>query len=183
LADVQEEPKSPVSSVLIQEILMRNKIGRAFVFAAFIAGLAGAPLLVASAADSPADIIKTRQDGLKKMGLAFKNVNDELKTDSPKLAVIQESAKVFQQTAKEIKGWFPAGSGPESGVKTKAKAEIWSQAADFAAARDKLATEADAFAQTAASGDIDKIKAQVRPMGGACGNCHRTFREKDTAGG
>ena len=72
--------------------------------------------------------------------------------------------------------WFPKGSGPESGVKTDAKAEVWNDAAGFAAAANRFQGEAAKLQEIAAGGDIAAIKAQVRATGGACKNCHDKYR-------
>jgi cytochrome c556 len=159
-------------------MLMRNKFGRGVVLAAFVAGLIGAPLL-AAAADSPADIIKNRIAGLRELGAAFKNVNDELKTSKPNTYLIQIFSRQIQDGAKNIPLWFPAGTGPETGEKTKARPEIWQHPDQFKAAQEAFATQAASFAQVASSGDVDKIRAQTKDLGKACGSCHHDFRTED----
>ena len=72
--------------------------------------------------------------------------------------------------------WFPAGSGPETGIKTAAKPEIWAQPADFKAAHDALVVEAGKLVTVAASGDAAAIGAQLQATGKACGGCHKPFR-------
>jgi len=78
--------------------------------------------------------------------------------------------------AKQAPSWFPKGSGPEAGVKTAAKAEIWTDAAGFAAAASKLADETAKLQQVAAGGDIEAMRAQARAVGGACNTCHDKYR-------
>jgi cytochrome c556 len=145
--------------------------------------LTGALLMASgfvSAADtSPADIIKTRQDNFKAMGGALKAIGDQLKTGMPDKAIVTENAKKIATLSKEIPSWFPKGTGEESGVKTAAKPEIWSQPADFAAAAAKLPVEADKLVMVAASGDAAAIGDQMKATGGACGGCHKVFRVPD----
>ncbi|HEX7855154.1 MAG TPA: cytochrome c [Sphingobium sp.] len=147
----------------------------------FRAGLtvaAGAFLATALMA-APADIVKTRVTGLRELGAAFKNVNDELKSGTPQAIVLTLSARQIRDSARQQYGWFPAGSGPQPGVKTAAKPEIWSRAAEFKTAQDNFATQANAFAKIAGSGDGAALRAQAKALGQTCAACHRIFRTDD----
>jgi cytochrome c556 len=75
-----------------------------------------------------------------------------------------------------MRGWFPAGSGPQPGVKTAAKPEIWTKPADFRRAQDAFIAQAAAFQNTANGGDVDAIRAGVRSLGATCKGCHDQFR-------
>jgi cytochrome c556 len=151
---------------------MRNRSMRTIILGVVIASAAAAPVLASAASD----IITTRIAGLRELGAQFKNVNDELKKDDPSPMILQISARQIRDVAKNQYGWFPAGSGPEAGVKTKAKPEIWTKAADFKAAQDNFAKQANAFFQVASKGDLATMRTQVRQLGAACGGCHRAFR-------
>jgi cytochrome c556 len=153
-------------------VWMRSRSVRTITLATVVAGMAAAPVLASAASD----IITSRIAGLRELGAQFKNVNDELKKDDPSPMILQISARQIRDVAKNQYGWFPAGSGPEAGVKTKAKPEIWAKAADFKAAQDNFAKQANAFFVVAQKGDVASMKAQVRQLGAACGGCHRTFR-------
>ena len=150
---------------------MRSRLVRTIVLGAVIASVAAAPVLAAAA-----DVIRTRIAELRELGAQFKNVNDELKKDDPSPMILQISARQIRDMAKNQYGWFPAGSGPEAGVKTKAKPEIWAKAADFKAAQDTFAKQANAFFQVVQKGDVATMRTQARQLGAACGGCHRTFR-------
>ena len=150
---------------------MRSRLVRTIILGAIIASAAAAPVLAAAA-----DVIRTRIAELRELGAQFKNVNDELKKDDPSPMILQISARQIRDVAKNQYGWFPAGSGPEAGVKTKAKPEIWAKPADFKAAQDNFAKQANAFFQVASKGDVASMRTQVRQLGAACGGCHRTFR-------
>jgi cytochrome c556 len=118
----------------------------------------------------------TRHDNFKAQGAAFKTVIDELKKDAPDKAVLSTNATKLKVSSTALPSWFPKGSGPESGVKTDAKAEVWSDAAGFAAAANRFQLEASKFQQLAEAGDIAGMKAQSRVLGGACKNCHDKYR-------
>ena len=81
-------------------------------------------------------------------------------TGAPDVALIQANAAKMKKYADALPTWFPSGSGPEAGVKTAAKPEIWSRSADFAAAAKKYQTEAAKLAAVAATRDVDAIRAR-----------------------
>lgn len=124
------------------------------------------------------DTIKERQKGLKEMGEAFKTVRDEL-AGGKDVAKIKAAAAVISKSSNAMVNWFPAGTGPETGVKTAAKPEIWSDTADFTAKRQKLVEETTKFAALAESGDLAAIGGGVRGLGGACKGCHDRYRVKE----
>src|SRR5262245_30543442 len=113
--------------------------------------LAGASeLALAQGAKSPADAIQYRQQHLKQLGGAFKAVTDEVRGGSPNLDTVKTNAAAMQKLAAEFPTWFPAGSGPEAGVPTQAKAEIWANRATFDEKIKALQTAVDGLA---AAGD------------------------------
>jgi cytochrome c556 len=132
--------------------------------------LIAAPLLAA-----PADDVRTRVNGLRELGAAYKAINDSLRGE-PQTIMIQMSARQVANAAKAQYGWFPAGSGPQPGIKTAAKPEIWEQPAKFKAAQDAFAAEAAAFQKIAAGGDAEAMRAEARKLGGTCKACHDQFR-------
>lgn len=117
-----------------------------------------------------------RHDNFKAQGAAFKAILDELKKDPPDQAVLITNADKLKGTSTALPSWFPKGSGPESGVKTDAKAEVWTDAAGFAAAANRLQVEVSKFQQLAMAGDVAGMKTQSRVVGGACKNCHDKYR-------
>lgn len=123
--------------------------------------------------------VVARQAHFKEQNAAFRAINDELRKDAPDKAVITANATRMKSMAADLPSWFPKGSGPETGLKTAAKAEIWTDAEGFAGAAAKLQEETVKLEQVAMAGDLDAIKAQVRATGGACKNCHDRFRAPD----
>jgi cytochrome c556 len=135
-----------------------------------LAGIA-APLLAA-----PADQVRTRVEGLRELGAAFKAVNDGLRGPAPQTIMIQMSARQIANAARAQYNWFPAGSGPQPGVKTAAKPEIWTQAARFRQLQDGFATQVASFQRAAMSGNADAMRTGARSLGGSCKACHDEFR-------
>jgi cytochrome c556 len=119
-----------------------------------------------------------RHEGFEQLGKAFKAINDQLQSGKPDLAVVRASAQTVQAQAGKVGTWFPAGSGPQAGVKTHAKAQIWSDPAGFQAALKPLAPAAAKLNAAAKGGDVDAIRAAFKETGAACGGCHDKFREK-----
>jgi cytochrome c556 len=152
---------------------MRTKAILAGAAAALALGAAGAAL----AADMTS-VIQARQAHYKEIGKASKGIYDELNKPTPQVSVIQGYAHQLDTLAPQISSWFPVGSGPESGVKTHAKAEIWSRPAAFKSAGDGFAAAAHHFDATAAAGDVGAIRAEYPSLTKTCGTCHTQFRAK-----
>ena len=130
----------------------------------------------ALAAVDAAKVEHDRHENFHKIGAAFKVVNDQLKADKPDTGAIAANAHIVHDLAPQIPTWFPAGSGPETGIKTRAKAEIWADKASFAAAAKGLETESGKLETLAKAGDIEAIKGQFKATAGACKTCHDKFR-------
>lgn len=148
-----------------------KKIGLVLIIAPYFFGVAGL-------AAGMADAVKTRHDNFHKLGGDFKAIADQLKADKPDITVIQAKAADAKALGATMSSWFPVGSGPESGEKTEAKAEIWSDAAGFAAKREAFQTEATKLQQVAAAGNLEAIKGQFKATGESCKACHTSFRAR-----
>jgi cytochrome c556 len=133
--------------------------------------LAAAPLLAA-----PADQIQARIAGYRELGEAFKAVNDGLRRGGLAPADMVRLADRIAASGRAQYSWFPAGSGSVRGVKTAAKPEIWSRAAEFRATQDRFAQQAQAFRRVAASGDAAALRTASRQLGASCKSCHDIFR-------
>lgn len=120
--------------------------------------------------------VVARQAHYKELNGAFRAINEQLKAETPDKAAIGVGAGKMKALGADLASWFPKGSGPEAGVKTAAKAEIWTDAEGFAAAATKLQGETAKLADVATAGDMEAIKAQVRATGGACKICHDKYR-------
>lgn len=141
------------------------------------AGLAlvATPLLVA--ASTPAEQVKTRVAGLHNLGVAFKAVMDGLRAPELDTKLMKQSARTIRGAAHDMPHWFPVGSGPQPGLKTSAKAEIWTKPVEFKAAAAAFAVQADAFGKVANGTDVAAIRMQAGKLGGTCKTCHESFRQ------
>ncbi len=124
----------------------------------------------------PAEVIKARQDQMKALGGDFKIINDALKTDSPNISAIGAAAKHIAETIKGLNALYPAGTGPDAGLKTRAMPEIWLQNAAFKTAGEASEAEAVKFAVTAAVGNVETVKTGFKALTDSCVACHTKFR-------
>jgi cytochrome c556 len=124
---------------------------------------------------APADIIRSRIAGYREVGAAFKAVNDGLRGE-PQIMLIQQSIRQLRNAARLQYGWFPAGTGPQTGVKTAARPEIWAKAPAFKAAQDNFTRQADVLFKVSGGGNANAIRAAARNLGMTCKACHDQFR-------
>ncbi len=73
--------------------------------------------------------------------------------------------------------WLP-GSDNESIENTRALPAIWAEGSDVGA-KGQAFVDAVSAMQAAAATDIDALKAAMGPLGGACGACHKSYRQSD----
>ncbi|HUD30930.1 MAG TPA: cytochrome c [Novosphingobium sp.] len=136
---------------------------------------AATPLLAA-----PADTIRSRIANYRELGSAFKAVNDGLRGGEVQTVLIAQSARQIRNASRGQYEWFPAGSGPQAGAKTRAKAEIWTQPAKFKVAQDAFARAADDFQRAVAGKDVAAIRVGAQKLGATCKGCHDSFRAPDS---
>lgn len=140
------------------------------------AALTVSVMATAAWAATPAETVAARQNNFKQIGRAQKAISDELKKQSPDVAVIRTNTQVLAGLAPQVSRWFPRGSGVESGAKTGALPLIWQQTAQFNNHASQLTNAVRGLQRAAASGNIDGIKAAFPAVGGACKGCHDTFK-------
>jgi len=119
-----------------------------------------------------------RHENFEKLGASFKGLNDELRKPAPDKAVVAANAKTMNALVGALPTWFPRGSGVEARPMSEAKAGIWTDAAGFTAAATAARTEVAKLNASAAAGDLEAVKAQVRPVGGTCKGCHEKYRQE-----
>jgi len=121
--------------------------------------------------------IKSRQEFYKEMGKAFKGLTDDLKAGDPSAGDMQKYTAVINGKATRLPGLFPAGTGPEAGVKTGAKPEIWQKWDEFQKDAGTFDAAVHALDAAAQSGDVAAVRKAAQGLGEACKTCHETFRQ------
>lgn len=148
------------------------------ILAAAIAGFAAAGALAATPQMNATDSIKARQTHYKEIGASFKVINEELKKPAVDKAKVSAASAKLVAFAPQITGWFPKGSGSEAGLKTAAKAEIWSDPKGFKEQADAFVAQSKRFNGIVLNGDVAQMKQALPTLGGTCKSCHDRFRIK-----
>lgn len=154
---------------------------KAFAFRAWVAaGVAVSIAGIAVAAEpSVKAAMKARHDHYHDLGDAFKTIRDQVRGGSPDMAKVKPAAQVVKQASIDQFKWFPKGTGPDSGIETRAKAEIWSDASGFEAAQKKFAAEAPKLVSLADANDVKGLQQQFKVVGQACADCHDKYRAEE----
>lgn len=129
-----------------------------------------------SPARTPAQLIQNRQAGYKQIGAAFRGLFEQSRATQPDLAAVRQHSATIARLAPNVGGWFPAGTGPEAGVRTRAKADIWAAPQEFRTLSVNLVVAARRMEQAAAGGDREAIGAAFANLRGTCAACHDRFR-------
>jgi cytochrome c556 len=123
----------------------------------------------------PEDAIKYRKASFNVMAAHFGRVgamaNGRIPYDA-KMA--QENAEIAAVMAKLP--WAEFGEGTDKGD-TRAKPEIWKEAAKYKEASDKMQAEMVKLNTAAKAGNIDALKVAFGPAAASCKACHDAFRK------
>ncbi len=140
--------------------------------------LASAAFLLVGAAPPGATAARERHERFETIGRAFKGVQDQLKRRPVNQVALRNTTAVLTTLASRTKSWFPAGSGPQDGIKTDALPAAWTNRAELDRLADRFAAAAGSLAAAAESGDAVRIQAAVTATGETCKNCHTQFRKR-----
>jgi cytochrome c556 len=149
-----------------------------------LAAAAFAGAVTAAAAQNrampPAETIRMRQANYKQMGAAMKGLNEQLRSGAPSVGAIRAGSRTIVGHAPNVLRWFPRGTGPESGVRTRARPEIWSDHSGFTRAGAALLVAARNLDAAARRGDLAAVRAAVPPVARACSGCHDNYRAPES---
>ncbi len=123
----------------------------------------------------PEDAIKYRKASFNVMAAHFGRVGAMANGRTPydaKLA--QENAEIAAAMSKLP--WAAFGEGTDKGD-TRAKPEIWKEAAKYKEASDKMQAEMVKLNTAAKAGNIDALKVAFGPAAASCKACHDAFRK------
>ena len=127
-------------------------------------------------APNAAATIQARQGNYKQIAAALKGIGDQFRADSPDLAQIRPRAALLADRSVRVLGWFPRGTSPEAGVRTRAKPDIWTNAAGFRQRGAAFVVAARALNAAARAGDLGQVRTALRDVAHACSGCHDDFR-------
>jgi cytochrome c556 len=149
-----------------------KKIVLASVAVAAICGAAYAQRPAANAAAT----IAARQGNYKQMAAALKGIIDQTRAGAPDIAQIRPRAALLADRSVRVLTWFPRGTGPEARVHTRAKPDIWTNAAGFRQRGAAFVVAARALNAAARAGDVGQVRTALRDVTHACSACHDDFR-------
>jgi cytochrome c556 len=132
-----------------------------------------------AAATEVTEAIKSRKANYKEIGGAFKTLNDEIKTGAPSIDTIQPLAIDLLKRGSMQMNFFPIGSGPDSGEKTRAKAAIWTEQENFRKIHEEFIQSAQKLDHAIETGDLAAIAGAQKSLGATCKSCHDRYREPD----
>ena len=143
-------------------------------FAVAALGLATAPAAAREGLDAPG-VIKARQASFHLSAGTFGPMKAAIDSGAD-VKVFTFGAKGLARWARTIPSMFPAGTGAEAGVPTKAKPEIWTDRAGFEQRAADYAAAADKLAELAEANDKPGFAAQWLAVRNACSACHDRYR-------
>ncbi len=121
-------------------------------------------------------VVHARREHFKRLGRTAKSLRDQIGRSRPNWNLVVSDTNEIERLAQDLPNWFPAGSGQARGIKTKARAIIWSKPQEFARAAHRLSNSAAILAQAASRHDLAGVRLRARAVGQACGSCHHRFR-------
>lgn len=131
----------------------------------------------ATAAD-PADMVKERQQGMKKLGGGMQAISKFLKNEGPTAADAATAADTIAAVGKmDAKAVFPQGTGVGVG-ESAAKPELWTNWATAEAKWGDFQKASVQLAAAAKGGDKAQIGQALQATSKTCGGCHEDFRVK-----
>jgi cytochrome c556 len=141
-----------------------------------LAGLAALACCVAGVAIASAEIdaIGVRRAGMALQGSALGAVKLAVGAGA-EVKSFAGAGSAFAAWAKQIPGLFPPGTDKGD---TKALSAVWSDSAGFAKSAVALGAAADKLTAAAKANDKEAFAAAFKAVGDACGDCHKTYREK-----
>jgi cytochrome c556 len=124
----------------------------------------------------PEDAVKYRKASFTVMAAHFGRLgamaNGRVPYDAKAAA---ENAEIVASIAKLP--WAAFGEGTDKGD-TRAKPEIWKEAAKYKEASDKMQAEIAKLNTAAKAGNVDALKAAFGPAAASCKACHDNFRKE-----
>lgn len=141
----------------------------------------GAFAVLAQDAEDPfADAVEMRHGLMLQMATDLGVLGGIAKGTTPYDAAIatKAAANVAAVASVLSMAQFPAGSEAGKSADSFALADIWAKQDDFLAKIVDLNNAADAM-KTAAGTDAAAIGAAMAQLGGACGSCHKAYRQPE----
>lgn len=147
---------------------------------ALAAGVAFAGLAAAQDLKDPAEQLTARHGYMLMLAMNVSQLGAMAKGDAPYDATAAKvaAANLASLAAMDTSFLWPEGTDSNTLADSSALPEIFANPDQRAEKFAALKTAADAMA-AAAGTDVESLKAAMGPLGGACGDCHKTFRKPE----
>ena len=130
----------------------------------------------AAAQAKPEQLVKQRQAAMTLQGKYFGPLGAMAQGKAPYNAeLVRHNAAFLDVLAKMPWDGFAAST---KDIKSAALPAVFTDAAKFKEAQDRLESEISKLVSVSKSGDEAAVKAQLGAVGKSCGGCHENFREK-----
>jgi cytochrome c556 len=157
---------------------MARTCGAAAVAAAMLAGCSteGAQTASRKVAISPEQIVAARQAAFRLSNSNFQVMRAAAEKGAD-VKTFVNPARSLAQWAAVLPTMFPPGTGPGT-ANTRARADIWSNRADFEQKARDYAAAASRLADLAQAGDMPAAAKQWDATWKTCGACHDHYRSE-----
>jgi cytochrome c556 len=147
---------------------------------ATLGAMAGVSAALAEGQADQQKAVENRQNLFKQIDEAFKPVGEIVKRKQPYDAkVVQDSAAKLKTLAPKIPDAFAMDTHTLTGVKTKARENIWTNLPDFKQKADALVKSLDGLAEAGQAGDEKALRPAFAAVGKACSNCHDNYKNSN----
>jgi len=146
--------------------------------ACLAAALALTQVPAEAAADDAASAVRARQAAFMLSAATFGSMKPVIDAGGD-VSGLQFGARALARWARAIPDAFPAGSGKQAGVPTRALPLIWSERQGFDQAAADYADAADKLADAAKANDKVAFAAQWNAVRQSCSSCHDRYREPE----
>ena len=153
---------------------------KTFILLTAAAAVAALGAVAQEAEDPFADAVEMRHGLMLQMATDLGKVGAMAKGEAPYDAAIagKAAANITAIASVLSMDQFPAGSEYQASADSYALPAVWTAQDDFLVKISDLNAAAAVF-QTAAATDLDSLKAGMGALGGACGACHKVYRQPE----
>jgi cytochrome c556 len=147
-----------------------------FASLALVAAVTGLSTPAMAQFQKPEDAVKYRKAALTVMGAHFGRVGAMASGRVPFDAKVAADNAALVETMSKLP-WAGFAEGTDKGD-TRAKPEIWSEAAKFKENQDKMVAAVAQLNAAAKTGNLDAVKTAFGTAGQTCKACHDAFRKE-----
>lgn len=121
-------------------------------------------------------LITERRANMAAMNLEMVGLGRQVSSPSPDPKQVEQHATRLAELASELLSHFPKGTGPEAGVPTLARRDVWTRSTEFKGLAEGMQDLATQLAEAARANELGDLKAQAMTLDATCVGCHRDFR-------